>query len=102
MACYAIYVRTAAGGSSAVEAQLTQAKAAISGVDGPIKVYRDVDVAGVGDLGPGLTGLLTDLKAGAIDHLVVTDWTRLGRTPARIDQVRAALESAGCCITVLE
>jgi DNA invertase Pin-like site-specific DNA recombinase len=98
----AIYARTAAGGPAAIDAQVERCRASLRGDAPPAAVYRDVDVSGAGSPGPGLTALLADIDAGRIDHVVVDDWTRLGRTPERVARVEAIARHAGCRISVVE
>ena len=98
---YAIYARTAAGGTAAVEAQVERCRAQLR-ADEPASVYRDVNVSGVGVPGPGLAALLADIESGEVNHVVVADWARLGRSPARIAQVQAIGERVGCRLVVAE
>jgi len=101
----AIYARTAAGGPAAVEAQVARARAAIARHLGPgaaAREYRDINVSGAGRPGPGLTSLLRDLAAGAIDGVVVTDLARFGRSAQCIREVLGAIESAGGELLVVE
>lgn len=98
----AIYARTAAGGPAAIDAQLERCRASLCGDAALAAVYRDIDVSGAGSPGPALTALLADIDAGRIDHVVVDDWTRFGRTPEGVARVEAIARHAGCRLTVAE
>lgn len=98
----AIYARTAAGGDTAVEAQIERCMAVLGVAAAGVRVYRDVNVSGVGPVPPGLTALLAAVEAGEVERVVAADWARFGRTPERVAQVRAVAALAGCPISIAE
>jgi len=100
----ALYVRTAAGGSKAIESQLALTKAAIADREGATVVgeYRDVNVSGAGGPGPGLAALLAEVAAGGIDLVVVTGLGRLGRSMRGLNDTLAAIERGGAQVLTVE
>jgi len=99
-----IYARTAAGGAHAVERQVAVLRSAIADRNGAKLVgeYRDVNVSGAGEAGPGLTALLGAVAAGGIDLVAVTGLGRFGRTAHRLGDTLAAIERGGARVLTVE
>lgn len=100
----ALYARTAAGGSKAIESQLALTKAAVAGREGATVVgeYRDVNVSGAGAAGPGLAALLAEVATGGVDLVVVTGLGRLGRSVRGLNDTLAAIERGGARVLTVE
>lgn len=102
---YAVYARTASGGPSAVERQITSARAAVAerGDGVIVHEYQDVNVSGGGEPGPGLASLLGAISSGEIDVVVVTGLGRFGRSMASLnDTLNSITQGCARVITTLE
>ena len=100
----AIYARTAAGGSKAIESQLAVTRATIADRAGATVVgeFSDVNVSGAGGPGTGLAALLAEVAGGGIDLVVVTGLGRLGRSVRGLNDTLAAIERGGAQVLTVE
>ena len=97
---YAVYARTAAGGSAGADAQVAALRDAVARRgDGPVvSEHRDVNLSGIGAPGPGLVALLAEVARGSIDVVMVTGIERLGRSERRLREILASIERAGAVV----
>ena len=100
---YALYARTAAGGDTAADAQVTALRAAVARRGGAtVAVERDVNVSGAGRPGPGLTALLDAAATGQVDAIVVAGLDRISRSARTLGEVLGAIRRAGVWVLVPE
>ena len=100
---FGLYARTAAGGDTAVDAQIAALRAAVARRGGAsVVVERDVNVSGAGRPGARLAALLRAAAAGRVDALAVTSLDRFARSPRTLDEILASLHRAGVSVLVPE
>ncbi|MCA9559509.1 MAG: recombinase family protein [Myxococcales bacterium] len=100
---FGLYARTAAGGDTAADAQITALRAAVARRGGAtVLVECDVNASGAGRPGPGLTALLDTAATGQVDAIVVAGLDRLGRSSRTLGEILGALRRAGVSVLVPE